>query len=147
MVDYKLCCKSNWESSTKVFHFWNDYIKYCKLSICVSMQKKTWMTFFLFKEFLSFSIRSIIGFIFQASTPRKNMLKTSRNYKSLVSFQQPIVLLCGNSYTIKWSLTLDDNPLRTRSFTFKSWTKQQILPITPIYVLNEPFPFKVPTTM
>jgi len=32
----------------------DDYIKLCKVGICMAMQTKAWMTFFLFKEFLSF---------------------------------------------------------------------------------------------
>jgi hypothetical protein len=32
----------------------DDYIKLCKPKICMAMQKKVWMIFFLFKEFLTF---------------------------------------------------------------------------------------------
>jgi hypothetical protein len=32
----------------------NNYIKFCKLNTCVVMQKKAWMTCFLFKELLFF---------------------------------------------------------------------------------------------
>jgi hypothetical protein len=42
----------------------NDYIKYCKPRTCMVMHEKTWMIAFLFKEFLSFFKRSIIGGIF-----------------------------------------------------------------------------------
>ncbi len=31
-----------------------NYIKLCKPCTCMAMQKKAWMNFFLFKEFLSF---------------------------------------------------------------------------------------------
>jgi hypothetical protein len=39
----------------------DDYIRFCKPCICMAMQKRTWMTTFLFKEFLSFFDKSILG--------------------------------------------------------------------------------------
>jgi hypothetical protein len=37
----------------------DDYIKQCKSGTCMAMLAKTWMTTFLFKEFLSFFKRLI----------------------------------------------------------------------------------------
>ncbi len=37
----------------------DDYIRFCKPGTCMAMQKKTWMTTFLFKEFLYFFNKSI----------------------------------------------------------------------------------------
>jgi hypothetical protein len=37
----------------------DDYTRLCKPSTCMAMQKKTWMTTFLFKEFLIFFNKSI----------------------------------------------------------------------------------------
>lgn len=37
----------------------NDYIKICKLGTCMAMQKKVWMTCFMFKEFFYFFTRII----------------------------------------------------------------------------------------
>jgi hypothetical protein len=34
--------------------FKNDYLKGCKAWTCMAMHNKTWMTTFLFKDFLSF---------------------------------------------------------------------------------------------
>jgi len=42
-----------------------NYIKNCKLGTCMAMHKKTWVTSFLFKEFLSFFIRLVHASIFQ----------------------------------------------------------------------------------
>jgi hypothetical protein len=39
----------------------DDYIKFYKLGACMAMQKRTWMTAFLFKKFLSIFKRSILG--------------------------------------------------------------------------------------
>jgi hypothetical protein len=45
----------------------DDYIKQCKLRTCMDMQAKAWMMIFLFKEFLSFFKRSILGGISQTN--------------------------------------------------------------------------------
>jgi hypothetical protein len=37
----------------------DDYIKFCKEGPCMAMQKKAWMTSFLFKKLLSFFKKSI----------------------------------------------------------------------------------------
>jgi len=37
----------------------DDYIKLCKPGTCMAMQKKTWMTTFLFKKFMYFFNKSI----------------------------------------------------------------------------------------
>ncbi len=37
----------------------DDYIQLCKPNICMVMQKKTWMTTFLFKEYVAFFNESI----------------------------------------------------------------------------------------
>jgi hypothetical protein len=42
----------------------DDYIKHYKFGTFMAIQTKTWMTIFLFKEFLSFFKRSILGGIF-----------------------------------------------------------------------------------
>jgi hypothetical protein len=39
----------------------DDYIKLCKQGTCMAMQRKTWMTSFLFKKFMFFFKRSILG--------------------------------------------------------------------------------------
>jgi hypothetical protein len=39
----------------------DDYINFCKLGTCMEMQKKTWMTTFMFKEFMYFFNKSILG--------------------------------------------------------------------------------------
>jgi hypothetical protein len=39
----------------------DDYIKHYKFGTCMAIKTKTWMTNFLFKEFLSFFKRSIIN--------------------------------------------------------------------------------------
>ncbi len=43
----------------------DDYIKQCKLGTCMAMQTKAWMMAFLFKEFLSFFTRLVLGGISQ----------------------------------------------------------------------------------
>jgi hypothetical protein len=45
----------------------DDYIKHCKFGTCMGVQTKAWMTSFLFKEFLSFFKRSIIGGMFPSN--------------------------------------------------------------------------------
>jgi len=45
----------------------DDYIKLCKTSTCMAMQTKAWMTSFLFKKFLSFFKKSVIGEISQSN--------------------------------------------------------------------------------
>jgi hypothetical protein len=45
----------------------DDYIKHYKFGTCMAIQTKTWMTSFLFKEFLSFFKRSIIGGMFPSN--------------------------------------------------------------------------------
>lgn len=39
----------------------DDYIKLCKQRSCMAMQSKAWMISFMFKEFLSFFKKSILG--------------------------------------------------------------------------------------
>jgi hypothetical protein len=39
----------------------DDYIKHSKFGTCMAIQTKAWITNFLFKEFLSFFKRSILG--------------------------------------------------------------------------------------
>jgi hypothetical protein len=39
----------------------DDYIKLCKRRSCMAMQSKAWMISFMFKEFLSFFEKSILG--------------------------------------------------------------------------------------
>ncbi len=39
----------------------DDYIKLCKLGTCMEMLKKTWMTTFMFKEFMYYFNKSILG--------------------------------------------------------------------------------------
>jgi hypothetical protein len=45
----------------------HDYIKHSKSRTCMVMQTKTWMTTFLFKEFLSFLKRTIPRGIFPSN--------------------------------------------------------------------------------
>jgi len=45
----------------------NNYIRHCKLGTCMTMQKNAWMTCFLFKEFLSFFIKLVLGGISQSN--------------------------------------------------------------------------------
>jgi len=59
MVDCELCNECRRQSSTRVYIFKgeklkDDYIKLCKIGTCVQHENRTWMTKFLFKEFLSF---------------------------------------------------------------------------------------------
>jgi hypothetical protein len=44
---------------------WKDYIQQCKPRSSKAMQKKTRMTCYLFKQFLSFFIQSILKGLFQ----------------------------------------------------------------------------------
>jgi hypothetical protein len=50
---------------------WDDYIKFYKLGICMAMQKKPWMTSFLFKEFVLFFKKYVLG---QVSFTNKHLL-------------------------------------------------------------------------
>jgi hypothetical protein len=64
MAHYKLCCKHWKRNYGRVYIFrveiiQNKYIKNYKLGTCMVMQKKKWITFYLFKEFLSFFIRLV----------------------------------------------------------------------------------------
>jgi hypothetical protein len=43
----------------------DDYIQHCRRRTCMAMQRKAWMTSFLFKEFLSFFKRLVLDGIFQ----------------------------------------------------------------------------------
>jgi hypothetical protein len=45
----------------------DDYIKLCKSITCMAMQNKIWMTSFMFKEFLSFFKRFLLGGISQTN--------------------------------------------------------------------------------
>ncbi len=42
----------------------DDYIGVYKLIICMAMQKKAWMSSFLFKEFSTFFNKSIVGGVY-----------------------------------------------------------------------------------
>ncbi len=37
----------------------NDYIKYCKARSCMAMQRKAWLTSFVFKDKVSFFKKNI----------------------------------------------------------------------------------------
>jgi len=43
----------------KGYRIKEDYIKHCRGGTCMAMQRKPWMTSFLFKKFISFFNRSI----------------------------------------------------------------------------------------
>jgi hypothetical protein len=45
----------------------DDYMRLCKASTCMAMQTKAWITFFLFKEFLSFFKKSVLNEISQSN--------------------------------------------------------------------------------
>ncbi len=46
---------------------WEDYIKMCRPSICMAMQKKAWMIAYLFSKLLAFFKKSIPSGISQAN--------------------------------------------------------------------------------
>jgi len=61
----------------------DDCIKHYKFGICMAVQTKAWMTSFLFKEFLSFFKRSILG----GSSPSNHHLLILNGHGSHVSLQ------------------------------------------------------------
>jgi hypothetical protein len=70
MVNYKLCNVATKGVLPRFYIFkserlHDDYIKLCKPKICMAMQKKVWMIFFLFKEFLTLfkkNVSSVVSF-------------------------------------------------------------------------------------
>jgi hypothetical protein len=62
----------------------DDYIKYYKFGTCMAVQTKAWMTSFLFKEFLSFFKRLILG----GSSPSNHHLLILNGHGSHVSYKQ-----------------------------------------------------------
>jgi len=57
LVNHKLCNVATKGVLPRFYIFkserlHDDHIKLCKPKICMAMQKKVWMIFFLFKEFL-----------------------------------------------------------------------------------------------
>jgi len=70
MVNYVVNATINYLPGFYIFkggRIKDDYIKLCKVSTCMAMQTKTWMTFFLFKEFLSFFKKLVHGEIFHSN--------------------------------------------------------------------------------
>jgi len=61
----------------------DDYIKHLKFGTCMIIETKTWMTSFLFKEFLSFFKRSIISGI----SPRNHHLLILDGHGSYVNLE------------------------------------------------------------
>jgi hypothetical protein len=61
----------------------NDYIKHCKFGTCMAVQTKAWMTSFLFKEFLSFFKRSLLG----GSFPSSHLLSILNGHGSHVNLE------------------------------------------------------------
>jgi hypothetical protein len=64
IVNYKLCNVVTKGVLPRFYIFrserqQDDYIKLCKPKICMAMQKKVWMIFFLFKEFLIFFKKNV----------------------------------------------------------------------------------------
>ncbi len=69
----------------------DDYIKLCKPSICMAIQKRTWMITFLFKEFLFFLNKSIlVGVSF--SNPHLLILDGHNNHVTLEAIENVFFL-------------------------------------------------------
>jgi NADH:ubiquinone oxidoreductase subunit E len=64
MVNYKLNATTSTLLRFYIFkreRLKDYYIKLCKSITCMAMQNKAWMTSFMFKEFLSFFKRFVLG--------------------------------------------------------------------------------------